>query len=83
MKVAIRRQDGFRCEFESDSELHPDNLQNFLQFGLLKMTNVQRRLHIDAKLVEQLDSLIDSKGTRALYGEEGRELGEIDRDYWR
>lgn len=40
------------------------------------MTDADRRMHIDAKLVKSLDKVIKTKDTRSLYGKKGRDVGE-------
>ena len=42
------------------------------------MTDAERRKHIDADLVRSLDDAIYTTGTRSLYGEVGRDVGDYE-----
>lgn len=43
---------------------------------LLTMRDQERRVHIDAELVEKLDNWVGERKLRRLYGEVGRDVGD-------
>ena len=58
----------------------PDEMWTNLRDVLKLMTEEQRRKHIDAKLVKTLDGIIETKGTRSMYGKKGRNVGDQETE---
>lgn len=58
----------------------PDDLWKNLRTVLETMTTEQRRTLIDDDLVRTLDNVIETKGTRSMYGPKGRDVGEEETE---
>lgn len=58
----------------------PEDMWTNLRDVLKMMTDADRRKYIDAKLVKALDNIIETKGTRSLYGKKGRDVGDQETE---
>jgi len=69
---------GQHAEFAEGED--PDDFWKLLLAVLKTMTEKERREHIDAELVKELDEHVRTKNSRALYGKKGRNVGESRSD---